>query len=347
MTAQSLGAVRLTIVYEIPPGSDASYLLASPHMIASSWSDALATRTVPKNWHEDDGAIDQFAQVLKDKMRSNREKGRTTWRDPAYSAGEISRHLREHVDKGDPRDVAIYCMFLLAKAARIEPLEGPSADDMRAELQVLREIAEGFVALGAKSDLEDPAYISETFATFEAAEADARASGYLLTAVEAVKKPSALPHCLPLHDSYVDHQLEIVLRAAGSALRHYAEGTQAGMRCAMRSAMGVVDSQPAADDDQGAWPAGGPWIAPELLDQPWTRANDRTMTLLYLCGGHSVPASAVAAWSDAECQAAEDWAMREHLHASDNDDVERVPMPACVAAHPYVPGAEPADLWSR
>lgn len=242
MTAQSLGALRLTIVYEIPSGSDASYLLASPHMIASSWSDALATRTVPTNWHEDDGAIDQFAQVLKDKMRSNREKGRTTWRDPAYTAAEISRHLREHVDKGDPRDVAIYCMFLLAKAARIEPLEGPSADDMRAELQVLREIAEGFVAVGAKSDLENPSYISETFATFEAAEAAARASGYLLTVVQARKKPSVLPRCLPLPNDVVDHRLDEVLRAAGSALRHYTmHKSREDMRAAMRRAMGVVE----------------------------------------------------------------------------------------------------------
>lgn len=93
--------------------------------------------------------------------------------------------------------------------------------------------------------------------------------------------------------------------------------------------------------------AGGSWVPPELFNEPWARSNQRTMTLLYLCGGHSVPASAVEAWSDAECQAAEDWAMRQHLHASDNYDVVRVPVPACVAAHPYVPGAEPADLWIR
>ena len=77
-------------------------------------------------------------------------------------------------------------------------------------------------------------------------------------------------------------------------------------------------------------------IAPEA-DEPWTRNNERTLTLIYLCGGHSVPASAIAAWSDAECQAAEEWAAREHLHASDNDEVERVPMPACIRAHPYNP----------
>lgn len=262
----SNGALRLTIVYEIPPGGDARYLLASPHMVASSWSDALATRPVPANWHADDGSIDEFAQVLKDKMRTSREKGRATWRDPSYGAAEISRHLREHVEKGDPRDVAIYCMFLLAKAARIEPREGPSADDMWAELQVLREIAEGFMALGAKSDLEDPAYISEIFPTFAAAEADARASGYLLVGVEALKKPSCLPHCLPLSDSYVDHQLEIVLRAAGTALRHYADGTKAEMRCAMRSAMGVVDEVPSSHA-RGAC----------LSDSP---ESDRQVTLL-------------------------------------------------------------------
>jgi hypothetical protein len=84
--------------------------------------------------------------------------------------------------------------------------------------------------------------------------------------------------------------------------------------------------------------------------QPWTRENERTLVVLLLVGGHDVTAQVVAAWTDAECQQAEEWAMREHLHASDNDQVERVPMPACVKAHPQQPkpfAAGVDHLWER
>lgn len=69
-------------------------------------------------------------------------------------------------------------------------------------------------------------------------------------------------------------------------------------------------------------------------DQPprWTREDDGTFLTLLLVGGHDVPREAIADWTDAECQAAEDWAYAVHLHASDNDDVYVPPMPACVQA---------------
>lgn len=75
----------------------------------------------------------------------------------------------------------------------------------------------------------------------------------------------------------------------------------------------------------------------------WSRDEERTLCLLLLCGGHGVTAEVIAGWSDEECQQAEDWAGREHLAASDNDDVERVPMPAHVAAHPPKPSQ--GGLW--
>ncbi|MFJ3316156.1 hypothetical protein ACIPLR_12410 [Herbaspirillum huttiense] len=60
--------------------------------------------------HSDDIAVDQFAEVLKAKLADARTKGRSGWQecDPA----ELSYMLREHVEKGDPRDVANFCMFL-------------------------------------------------------------------------------------------------------------------------------------------------------------------------------------------------------------------------------------------
>lgn len=60
--------------------------------------------------HPDDIAVDQFAEVMKAKLADARAKGRAGWQhcDPA----ELSFMLREHVEKGDPRDVANFCMFL-------------------------------------------------------------------------------------------------------------------------------------------------------------------------------------------------------------------------------------------
>lgn len=78
-------------------------------------------------------------------------------------------------------------------------------------------------------------------------------------------------------------------------------------------------------------------------DAPWSRDDERTLCILLLCGGHDVTPEAIAAWTDEQCQQAEDWAGREHLHASDNDDVERVPMPPHVKAHPPKPSS--GGLW--
>jgi hypothetical protein len=81
-----------------------------------------------------------------------------------------------------------------------------------------------------------------------------------------------------------------------------------------------------------------------LAEEPWERDDEGTFCTLLLVGDHSVPREAIAGWTDEQCQQAEEWAYREHLHASDNDDVERVPKPAHVAAHPYVQNPN-GGLW--
>jgi len=63
--------------------------------------------------HPDDRAVDAFAIAMKLKLAEARAKGRGGWHDPAQcSAEDLSRMLREHVEKGDPRDVANFCMML-------------------------------------------------------------------------------------------------------------------------------------------------------------------------------------------------------------------------------------------
>lgn len=73
----------------------------------------IRTRELWESWQFDRFSVDAFADAMKDKMDAARAKGRGGWEDPSQcSADDLSRLLREHVDKGDPRDVANFCMML-------------------------------------------------------------------------------------------------------------------------------------------------------------------------------------------------------------------------------------------
>ncbi len=63
--------------------------------------------------HPDDRAVDRFAVALKAKLAAARAKGRAGWEscDPAA----LRAGLRDHLAKGDPRDVAAYALFLWAR----------------------------------------------------------------------------------------------------------------------------------------------------------------------------------------------------------------------------------------
>lgn len=70
----------------------------------------------------DNGAVDLLALAaqMKNKLFLSRYKGRGGWHDKAEcSNADLSRMLREHVDKGDPVDVANFCAFLFARGERI------------------------------------------------------------------------------------------------------------------------------------------------------------------------------------------------------------------------------------
>lgn len=58
----------------------------------------------------DDIAVNKFANVMKDKLAQKRKEGRGGWQD--MSADELSAMLHNHVLKGDPVDVANFCMML-------------------------------------------------------------------------------------------------------------------------------------------------------------------------------------------------------------------------------------------
>lgn len=77
----------------------------------------LTNRFLP---HADNEAVDQLALAMKVKLGRAREKGRGGWDDKnACTQEDLSRMLREHVDKGDPVDVANFCAFLDARGEHI------------------------------------------------------------------------------------------------------------------------------------------------------------------------------------------------------------------------------------
>lgn len=68
----------------------------------------------------DDLAVDAFAGEMKFKLAKAREKGRGGWEEEGLNQ-LLSDQLREHIEKGDPRDVANFACFLWARGESIAP----------------------------------------------------------------------------------------------------------------------------------------------------------------------------------------------------------------------------------
>jgi hypothetical protein len=76
--------------------------------------------------HSDDMAVDSFAGHMKQKLAAKRLDGRHGWSNKdllhgGISGDELSVQLRRHVEKGDPLDVANFCMMLYHRG---EPITG-------------------------------------------------------------------------------------------------------------------------------------------------------------------------------------------------------------------------------
>lgn len=70
--------------------------------------------------HPDDAAVNRFAAAMREKMAKSRTKGRRGWSEPdECSAADLTHMLRQHVEKGDPVDVANFCMMLHQRGERI------------------------------------------------------------------------------------------------------------------------------------------------------------------------------------------------------------------------------------
>lgn len=86
--------------------------------------------------HPDDLAVEAFAAAMKAKMAESRAKGRGGWEDRTQcSPDDLSRMLRDHLEKGDPRDVANFCMMLHQRGEAIVPQTMQVPDN-----QIVRQI---------------------------------------------------------------------------------------------------------------------------------------------------------------------------------------------------------------
>jgi len=72
--------------------------------------------------HPDSVAVDRFASEMKVKLAQKRAEGRGGWQHKESCSGDfLSQLLREHVEKGDPIDVANFCMMLHQRGECITP----------------------------------------------------------------------------------------------------------------------------------------------------------------------------------------------------------------------------------
>lgn len=65
----------------------------------------------------DNEAVDKLAQAMKNKLAKKREQGYHGWETCKH--GDLVQLLINHVDKGDPIDVANFCAFLFARGERL------------------------------------------------------------------------------------------------------------------------------------------------------------------------------------------------------------------------------------
>lgn len=107
--------------------------------------------------HSDDLAVDRFAAAMKAKLADARAKGRSGWHDDEDLEQLLSNMLRDHVDKGDPRDVANFCCFLWNRGERIAPAPRAAVEvtDTEIEAWAIRHGFDGWSATDRRAAFED------------------------------------------------------------------------------------------------------------------------------------------------------------------------------------------------
>lgn len=105
----------------------------------------------------DNEALRLLSNAMRSKLAASRRKGRSGWDDKTQCTAEhLSQLLREHVEKGDPVDVANFCAFLSARGEGIAPRAAPTTAAAPGEWQELA--ARVMDALANAQDRTNAAY---------------------------------------------------------------------------------------------------------------------------------------------------------------------------------------------
>jgi len=141
-----------------------------------------------KEGHHDDVAVDAFAAAMKSKLAKARAKGRGGWQDKVDCPHPLlSDMLRHHVEKGDPVDVANFCMFLHQRGEGILPRAVAARHGALAEPAA---VVTGFERGG---DHEPIVKFSETFAMARGVSIGMRLFAHALEMPPAAGRDSSEP----------------------------------------------------------------------------------------------------------------------------------------------------------
>jgi hypothetical protein len=103
--------------------------MTAEHLWLEILRNSPAAPTPAGSKHPDDVAVDRFAVAMKAKLAKARDKGRGGWDNPdVCSLADLSEALRGHVEKGDPVDVANFCMMLQQRESGIQPSANAAQD---------------------------------------------------------------------------------------------------------------------------------------------------------------------------------------------------------------------------
>ena len=94
------------------------------HALLSQLYPNIEFEKPPTQADIDNEAVDKLAQAMKNKLAKKREQGYHGWATCKH--GDLVQLLINHVDKGDPIDVANFCAFLFARG---EPLTESVLDE--------------------------------------------------------------------------------------------------------------------------------------------------------------------------------------------------------------------------
>src|ERR1700676_3507426 len=74
-------------------------------------SDGECSHSAMAPFHALNALVDGFGRAIKSKLYTKLMEGRSGWDDPEWGIAQIRQSLIEHIDKGDPVDIAAFAAF--------------------------------------------------------------------------------------------------------------------------------------------------------------------------------------------------------------------------------------------